>query len=58
MIAEAGLAALWIAAALSLLQLCLGALGLRFGTLNQPARPEPVEEQGFDKLSPNGGGGR
>jgi cytochrome c-type biogenesis protein CcmF len=62
MIAEAGLAALWIAAALALLQLGIAGMALR---ITHTARPEPVEGlssfedqgegQGFDRLSPNGG---
>jgi cytochrome c-type biogenesis protein CcmF len=62
MIAEAGLAALWLGAALCALQLVLVVLALK---APDPAGPEPVEGpsfslgaqgqgQGFDKLSPNG----
>jgi len=62
-IAEAGLAALWFAAAMALMQLLLAAIGLAKTSI----RPEPVkgsyspadrkeEGRGFDKLSPNGEG--
>jgi cytochrome c-type biogenesis protein CcmF len=46
MIAEAGLAALWFAAALSLLQLCFGAFALRPGgeTLMRSVRPVAVAQ--------------
>ena len=42
MIAEAGLAALWLAAALSLLQLVLGAAALRPGSENLRSVVRPV----------------
>ena len=65
MTAEAGLAALWLAASLSLLQLFFGASALRLS--RTAVRPELVEGpsissegeregQGFDRLSPSGGG--
>src|SRR3954468_2455588 len=53
MIAEAGLAALWIAAALSLLQLCLGAMALRRGGegLAPAVRPVAVAQAVLAGLS-------
>ncbi|MEA3033875.1 MAG: hypothetical protein QOH86_1891, partial [Sphingomonadales bacterium] len=51
MIAEAGLAALWIAAALSLLQLFFGAMALR------PGLVLPVREAHGEGDRPEGGGG-
>ncbi|HWH18014.1 MAG TPA: heme lyase CcmF/NrfE family subunit [Allosphingosinicella sp.] len=65
MTTEAGLAALWLAASLSLLQLFFGASALRLS--RTAVRPELVEGpsfssegeregQGFDRLSPSGGG--
>ncbi len=53
MIAEAGLAALWLAAALSLLQLALGALALRPGgeTLLGAVRPVAIAQAALAALS-------